>query len=70
MKSLRMWSLQKDCSSVTRYDPTTEDFQSLAAKTENSKDTMLNEESLWTRKIVHELQSAEKGQVKLLRYAA
>lgn len=46
MKSLCMWSLEKDCSSVTRYDPATKDFQSLVAKTENSKDTMLNEESL------------------------
>lgn len=66
MKSLSMWSLEKDYSSVTRYDPTSKNFQSLVAKTENSKDTILNEESLWTRKIVHKLQSAEKGQVRLL----
>lgn len=46
LKSLHMWSLEKDCSSVTRYDPTTKDFQSLVAKTKNSKDTVLNEKYL------------------------
>lgn len=69
MKLLRMWSLQKDRSSITRSDPTTKDFQSLVAKIENSKDTILNEKSLWTRKRVHKLQSAEKGQIRLLHYA-
>lgn len=69
MKSLHGWSLEKDSSSLTRYDSTTKDFQSLVAKTKNSKDTVLNEKCLWTRKIVHKLQSAEKEQARLLHYA-
>lgn len=68
-KSLHMWSLEKGSSAriITRCDPATKDLHSLLAKPENSKDTIFNEKkNLWTRKIVHKLQRAEKGQVLLL----